>query len=158
MFDECERLVSVLCYYCSYFTDSLSCRKKKVKHANSGIFFVRGFFFLADRKKILTRIIPIDLFSLYVLLSQYRSCDNTVEKIFFSNFVLLTCISTHNLWKDKGSRSPRLGPLLRRQNVQVKEVYSFPLHGLVLRACLHGSGGPQLGEVTRLGGVIRLSI
>ena len=56
-----------------------------------------GFFFLANRKKILTRIIPIDLLSLYVLLSQYRSCDNTVEKIFFSNFVLLTCISTHNL-------------------------------------------------------------
>ena len=151
MFDVCERLVSVLCYYCSYFTDSLSCRKEKVRHANSGIFFVWGFFFLADRKKILTRIIPIDLFSLYVLFSQYRSCDNTVEKIFFSNFVLLTRISTHNLWKDKGSRPPPpLKPLLRKQNVQVKEVYSFPLHGLVLRACLHGSGGPQLGGVTRL--------
>ena len=26
------------------------------------------------------------------------------------------------------------------------------------RACLHGGGGPQVGEVTRLGGVIRLSI
>ena len=26
-----------------------------------------------------------------------------------------------------------------------------------LRACLHGSGGPQVGEVTRLGGVTRLS-
>ena len=28
----------------------------------------------------------------------------------------------------------------------------------VLRACLHGGGGPQVGEVTRLGGVTRLSI
>ena len=28
----------------------------------------------------------------------------------------------------------------------------------VLRACLHGGGGPQDGEVTRLGGVTRLSI
>ena len=28
----------------------------------------------------------------------------------------------------------------------------------VLRACLHGVGGPQVGEVTRLGGVTRLSI
>ena len=27
-----------------------------------------------------------------------------------------------------------------------------------LRACLHGDGGPQVGEVTRLGGVTRLSI
>ena len=27
-----------------------------------------------------------------------------------------------------------------------------------LRACLHGDGGPQVGEVTRLGGVSRLSI
>ena len=26
-----------------------------------------------------------------------------------------------------------------------------------LRACLHGGGGPQVGEVTRLGGVTRLS-
>ena len=26
------------------------------------------------------------------------------------------------------------------------------------RACLHGVGGPQVGEVTRLGGVTRLSI
>ena len=27
-----------------------------------------------------------------------------------------------------------------------------------VRACLHGGGGPQVGEVTRLGGVTRLSI
>ena len=27
-----------------------------------------------------------------------------------------------------------------------------------LRACLHGGDGPQIGEVTRLGGVTRLSI
>ena len=27
----------------------------------------------------------------------------------------------------------------------------------LLRACLHGGGGPQIGEVTRLGGVTRLS-
>ena len=26
------------------------------------------------------------------------------------------------------------------------------------RACLHGGGGPQVGEVTRLGGVTRLSV
>ena len=27
-----------------------------------------------------------------------------------------------------------------------------------LRACLHGGGGPQVGDVTPLGGVTRLSI
>ena len=41
------------------------------------------------------------------------------------------------------------GTSIGKQNIQVKEVYSFPLHGLVLRACLHGGGGPQVGEVTR---------
>ena len=30
--------------------------------------------------------------------------------------------------------------------------------GRGLRACLHEGGGPQVGEVTRLGGVTRLSI
>ena len=29
---------------------------------------------------------------------------------------------------------------------------------MVLRVCLHGGGGPQVGEVTRLGGVTRLFI
>ena len=32
------------------------------------------------------------------------------------------------------------------------------LHLSKVRACLHGGGGPQVGEVTRLGGVTRLSI
>ena len=27
-----------------------------------------------------------------------------------------------------------------------------------IRACLHGGGGPQVGDVTRLGGVTRLCI
>ena len=38
----------------------------------------------------------IDLLSLYVLFSEYRSCDNTLEK-FLSNFVLFMGICTHNL-------------------------------------------------------------
>ena len=32
------------------------------------------------------------------------------------------------------------------------------LYMLLIRACLDGGGGPQVGEVTRLGGVTRLSI
>ena len=37
--------------------------------------------------------------------------------------------------------------------------YHLPQGGskpVVLRACLHGGGGPQVGEVTHLGGVTRL--
>ena len=32
------------------------------------------------------------------------------------------------------------------------------IHMTYFRACLHGGGVPQIGEVTRLGGVARLSI
>ena len=41
-----------------------------------------------------------DLLSLYVLFSQYMSCDNTLENRFFQ-------ISSYSraLWKDKGSSS-----------------------------------------------------
>ena len=48
----------------------------------------------------------IALFSLYVLFSQYSSCDNAVENCFSQIFVLFTCIPTRNLWKDKRSSSP----------------------------------------------------
>ena len=70
----------------------------------------------------------IDLLSLYVLFSEYRSCDNTLEK-FLSNFVLFMGISTHNLWKDEGSSS--LGTSSGKQNIQAKEVYS---HGCPVEA------------------------
>ena len=36
------------------------------------------------------------------------------------------------------------------QNMNTQDVF--------LRACLHGGGGPQVGEVTSLGGVTGLSI
>ena len=40
---------------------------------------------------------------------------------------------------------------------KICELFSL-LTFLCLRACLHGGGGPHVGEVTRLGGVTRLSI
>jgi len=40
----------------------------------------------------------------------------------------------------------------------VKFVSQKPKIQKALRACLHGGGGPQVGEVTCLGGVTRLSI
>ena len=36
--------------------------------------------------------------------------------------------------------------------------FLFVLPFSLFRACLHGGGGPQVGEVTRLGGVARLYI
>ena len=63
----------------------------------------------------------IDLLSLYVLFSQYRSCDNTLENCFFQ-------ISSYSraylviIYKKTKGQVP-LGPLLGKQNVQSKEVY-----------------------------------
>ena len=48
--------------------------------------------------------------------------------------------------------------------VDLNNKWLFPYQGLLtqryatVRACLHGGGGLQVGEVTRLGGVTRLSI
>ena len=63
----------------------------------------------------------IDLLSLYVLFSQYRSCDNTLENCFFQ-------ISSYSraylviIYKKTKGQVP-LGPLLGKQNVQANEVY-----------------------------------
>ena len=39
-----------------------------------------------------------------------------------------------------------------------KTLFNFLTPVIILRACLHGGGGPQVGEVSRLGGVTYLSI
>ena len=54
-----------------------------------------------------------DLFILYVLFLQYRSCDNTLEDCFFQ---ILSY--SHSYAKTKGEVP--LGPLLGKQNIQVK--------------------------------------
>ena len=41
---------------------------------------------------------------------------------------------------------------------QLLIVHSYDDPFLLPKACLHGGGGPQVGEVTRLDGVTRLSI
>ena len=64
----------------------------------------------------------IDLFSLYVLFSQYRSSDNTLENCFFQ-------ISSYSrayvriIYEKTKSQVP-LRPLLGKQNIQAKKVYS----------------------------------
>ena len=57
-----------------------------------------------------------DLFILYVLFLQYRSCDNTLEDCFFQ---ILSY--SHSYAKTKGEVP--LGPLLGKQNIQEKDVY-----------------------------------
>ena len=65
--------------------------------------------------------LPIDLFSLYILFSQYRSCDNTPENCFFQ-------ISSYSrayvriIYKKTKDRVP-LEPLLGKQNMRAKEVH-----------------------------------
>ena len=41
---------------------------------------------------------------------------------------------------------------------RTREKHNRDITNILLRACLHGGGGPQVGEATRLGGVTRLSI
>ena len=58
----------------------------------------------------------IDLFSLYILFSQYMSCDNTLENCFFQ-------ISSYSraylrVISEKTMGQVRLGPLLGKQNLQ----------------------------------------
>ena len=45
----------------------------------------------------------------------------------------------------------------RKKNCSLQICHKFIKNGGV-RACLHGDGGTQVGEVTRRGGVTRLSI
>ena len=48
---------------------------------------------------------PINLFSLYVLFSQYRSCDNTLENCFFQ----ILSYSRAYLRKESGSPGTSIG-------------------------------------------------
>ena len=64
---------------------------------------------------------PIDLFSLYSLFSQYRSCDNTLGNCFFQ-------ISSYSrayvcIIYDKTKGQIPLGKQLGKQKIQAKEVY-----------------------------------
>ena len=58
---------------------------------------------------------------MYVLFSQYNSCDNTLENCFFQ----ISCYSRAyvRIIYEKTKGQVPLGPLLGIQNVQAKEVY-----------------------------------
>ena len=63
----------------------------------------------------------IHLFSLYVLFSQYRSCDNTLGNRFFQISSYSRAYLRIIYEKTMGQVPP--GPLLGKQNIQAKEVY-----------------------------------
>ena len=65
----------------------------------------------------------IDIFSLAVLISQYRSCDNTLQNSFFQ--ILSNSRAYLRITYEKTNSQDLLGPL-GKQNTQAKEVYCEP--------------------------------
>ena len=80
----------------------------------------------------------------------------------FSGFELERTLSKFRKRKRKFHLLHKRACEIRKFHVTVVYVYSSNpqkhSHHVGLRACLHGGGGPEVGEVTRLGGVTRLSI
>ena len=70
---------------------------------------------------LLQRDTTIDLFSLYVLFSQYGSCDKTLENCFFQ-ISFYSHAYVHIIYEKTKGQVP-LWPLLRKQNIQAKEIY-----------------------------------
>ena len=68
--------------------------------------------------------VVIDLFSLKVLFCLYRSCDNTLQNSFFQ--ILSNSRAYLHITYEKTYSQDLLGPLLGKQNTQVKEVYCEP--------------------------------
>ena len=62
----------------------------------------------------------MDLFSLFVLFPQYRSCDNTLENCFYQISSYSRAYEPIIYKKTKGTFP--LGPQLEKQNIQTKEV------------------------------------
>ena len=64
-------------------------------------------------------LVIIYLFRLYVLFSQYRSCDNTLENCFFQ-ITPYPRAYLRIIYEETKGQVP-LGPLMRKQNLQAKE-------------------------------------
>ena len=89
----------------------------------------------------------IDLLSLYVLFSQYMLCDNTLENCFFQ----ISSCSRAYVCRHKNTKCQvPLGPLLGKQTIQAKEVYTSqssatrkPGGGGLLNKCLFEDAPPR---------------
>ena len=64
-------------------------------------------------------LVIIYLFRLYVLFSQYRSCDNTLENCFFQ-ITPYPRAYLRIIYEETKGQVP-LGPLMRKQNLQANE-------------------------------------
>ena len=98
----------------------------------SSFVLVRFWNYLRDYSLNCTPLAPIDLFRLYILFSQYRSCDDTQEIWSFVLFIkkrifMLACTLFNE--EDKGSNllSIITWSVLGKQNVQAKKVYYYYL-------------------------------
>ena len=83
-----------------------------------GLVFMQILGILIPNKQDVFLVI-IYLFSLYVLFSQYRSCDNTLENCFFQITPYPRAYLRIIYEETKGQ--VLLGPLMRKQNLQAKE-------------------------------------
>ena len=95
-------------------SDYIAIKSRQLVYA--GDCFDKGLFYSSILLSLTT-----DLFSLYVLFSQYRSCDNTLGNCFFQiSFYSLAYV---RIIYEKTNGQVPLGPLLGKQNKQAKEVY-----------------------------------
>ena len=82
------------------------------------------------------------------------SCHRTLKNKRCDHKCKVACELEKVLFPDK--RNISLPYIFCNEKVHVSSAHVH--RAFSLRACLHGGGGPQVGEVTRLGGVTRLSI
>ena len=85
-----------------------------------GLVFMQILGILIPNKQDVFLVI-IYLFMLYVLFSQYRSCDNTLGNCFFQ-IRPYSRAYLRIIYEETKGQVP-LGPLMRKQNLQAKEVY-----------------------------------
>ena len=87
------------------------------------VFVMSCLYILRVPQRTCLELRVIDLFSLFILFSQCRSCDNTPENCFFQQILSYSRVYVRRIYqKIKGQAGP-LRPLLGKQNVQAKDVY-----------------------------------
>ena len=87
------------------------------------VFVMNCLYILREPQRTCLELCGIDLFSLFILFSQCRSCNNTPENCFFQQILYYSRVYVRTIYqKTKGQAEP-LRPLLGKQNVRAKDVY-----------------------------------
>ena len=76
------------------------------------------------------------------------------ERIIYPRPLILPVTQANDFWKLRDKNNV----LTLAKEFSMRNVICDFDQGTKLGACLHGGGGPQLGGVTRFGGITRLSI